>query len=77
MNMLPFESLKKHDNPAGIRIGVQEMTRFGMKEPEMARIAELMHACVAKKQDVLAEVKKFREGFREIRFSYDDASTEG
>jgi len=76
MNMLPFEPLKKHDNPAGVRIGVQEMTRFGMKEPEMARIAELMHACVAKKQDVLDEVKKLREEFRDVQFSFDNFSEE-
>jgi glycine hydroxymethyltransferase len=28
MNMLPHESLSAHDHPDGIRIGVQEMTRF-------------------------------------------------
>ena len=34
MNLLPFESLDQVSNPAGIRLGVQEMTRFGMKEAE-------------------------------------------
>ena len=42
MNMLPHESLSAHDHPDGIRIGVQEMTRFGMGEDEMVRIAELI-----------------------------------
>ncbi|MCK5343790.1 MAG: serine hydroxymethyltransferase, partial [Candidatus Heimdallarchaeota archaeon] len=31
MNLLPFEPLANVKNPAGVRIGVQEMTRFGMK----------------------------------------------
>ena len=30
MNLLPFEPLENVENPAGMRIGVQEMTRFGM-----------------------------------------------
>ena len=36
MNLLPHEPLENVANPAGIRLGVQEMTRFGMKEAEMA-----------------------------------------
>ncbi len=28
MNMLPHEPLRNHDRPEGIRLGVQEMTRF-------------------------------------------------
>ena len=28
MNMLPHEPLRNHDRPEGIRIGVQEMTRY-------------------------------------------------
>jgi len=72
MNMLPFEPLSRHDNPAGIRIGVEEMTRFGMKEPEMERIAELMFECVGMGKSVADEVKKFREGFQSVRYSFDD-----
>jgi len=74
MNMLPFESLARHDNPAGVRIGVQEMTRFGMKEPEMERIAELMHECVGEGKEVLEAVKKLRERFQTVGYSFDDAS---
>ena len=32
-----FESLDQVNNPAGIRLEVQEMTRFGMKEPEITQ----------------------------------------
>jgi glycine/serine hydroxymethyltransferase len=38
MSMLPHEPLRNHDRPEGIRIGVQEMTRFGMGEPASFRI---------------------------------------
>ncbi|MCK7483697.1 MAG: EamA family transporter [Candidatus Moduliflexus flocculans] len=72
MNMLPHEPLSNHDRPDGIRIGVQEMTRFGMGEPEMGRIAELIHECIVGKKDVKEEVNRFRSQFREVRYSYDN-----
>lgn len=72
MNMLPHEPLSNHDRPEGIRIGVQEMTRFGMGEQEMARIAELIHACIMGKKDVKEEVNRFRAQFGEVRYSYDN-----
>ena len=72
MNLLPFEPLARHDNPAGVRIGVQEMTRFGMKEPEMERIAELIYDCVVEGERVLDDVKKFRGAFQTIHYSFDN-----
>jgi len=72
MNMLPHEPLSNHDRPDGIRIGVQEMTRFGMGEQEMGQIAELIHACIVGKKDVKEEVNRFRAQFREVRYSYDN-----
>jgi glycine hydroxymethyltransferase len=72
MNMLPHEPLSSHDRPDGIRIGVQEMTRFGMGAAEMERIAELIHAAVVGRQDVKEDVNRFRSQFREVRYSYDN-----
>lgn len=72
MNMLPHEPLSSHDRPEGIRIGVQEMTRFGMAEAEMGRIAHLIHECIVGKKDVKEEVNRFRAEFREVRYSYDN-----
>ena len=74
MNMLPFESLARHDNPAGIRIGTQEMTRFGMKEAEMDVIAGLIHECLAQGKEVLGAVKELRTTFQKVCYSFDDAS---
>jgi glycine hydroxymethyltransferase len=72
MNMLPHEPLSNHDRPEGIRIGVQEMTRFGMGEQEMQRIAELIHECIVGKKDVKEEVNRFRSQFSEVRYGYDN-----
>ncbi|MCX5901408.1 MAG: serine hydroxymethyltransferase [Proteobacteria bacterium] len=73
MNMLPHEPLSNHDHPDGVRIGVQEMTRLGMKEPEMERIAVLMQECVMKNMPVKDEVNTFRDQYQDVKYSYDDA----
>ena len=71
MNMLPHEPLSAHDRPEGIRIGVQEMTRFGMGEDEMARIAELIKECLIDRKSVKEEVNRFRSEYQEVKYSYD------
>ena len=42
MNLLPGEPAKNALDPRGIRLGVQEMTRYGMGPDEMDEIAEFM-----------------------------------
>ena len=76
MNMLPHEPLKNHDRPEGIRIGVQEMTHFGMGEQEMDRIAELIKECIIDKKPVKEEVNRFRSKFQKVHYSYDDITQE-
>lgn len=71
MNMLPHEPLSAHDHPDGIRIGVQEMTRFGMGEDEMVRIAELIKECIIDKKSVKEEVNRFRSDYQCVKYSYD------
>ncbi len=73
MNLLPFESLSHHDNPAGVRIGVQEMTRVGMKEAEMQQTADLIAAVLMDGKRVGEEVKKMRAKFQKVQYSFDDA----
>jgi len=72
MNLLPHEPLVDAGNPSGIRIGVQEMTRFGMKEPEMHEIAVFFKKCLREGAFIAEEVKEFRKGFQQVRYSFDD-----
>ncbi len=76
MNMLPHEPLKNHDRPDGIRIGVQEMTRIGMGEEEMGRIAELIKECIVDKKSVKEEVNRFRSNYQDVYYSYDTIQRE-
>jgi glycine hydroxymethyltransferase len=71
MNLLPSEPLDRVTAPAGVRMGVQEMTRVGMKEPEMERIAELFKKCLMEKKFVGDEVKEFRSKYQEVCYSFD------
>ena len=76
MNMLPHEPLRNHDRPEGIRIGVQEMTRFGMGEQEMDHIAKLIKECIIDNKPVKEEVNRFRSQYRKVHYSYDENNQE-
>jgi len=71
MNLLPFEPLDHVTSPAGLRLGVQEMTRVGMKEPEMDVIAGFFKRALLDKKFVGDEVKEFRSKYRDVRYSFD------
>ena len=70
MNLLPGEPRKNARNPSGLRLGVQEMTRFGMDEQAMGRIAELFAACLLEKRDTNADCKDLRAQYPQIRYGY-------
>lgn len=71
-NMLPWDRPEDIKNPSGIRLGVQEATRWGMKEDEMKQIAEFMRMVVIDKKDprwVREKVKEFRRNYIEIHYA--------
>ncbi|HEY82477.1 MAG TPA: glycine cleavage system aminomethyltransferase GcvT [Dehalococcoidia bacterium] len=53
---------------SGLRTGVQEMTRFGMKEADFAELAEYMAAVILDGKDVAEEVARFRERFTKMQY---------
>ena len=60
-------------NPSGIRIGVQELTRVGMKEKEIEKIAKFFKEVILEKKDTektRKEVIKFRKNFQKIRYCF-------
>jgi glycine hydroxymethyltransferase len=76
MNLLPFEPLENVTNPAGIRIGVQEMTRMGMKETEMRQIALFFKQCLMEGKYVGEDVLEFRGAYQKVHYSYDEHLTD-
>jgi len=70
-NLLPGEEVKKVFKPKGIRIGVQEMTRYGMTETEMGLIASLLHKVIVRKENpkhIAKEASEMRSGFHEVKY---------
>jgi len=53
---------------SGIRMGVQEMTRFGMKEKDFDVLSGLIADVVMRNKNVKEGVKEFRKNFLEMKF---------
>ena len=51
-----------------LRMGVQEMTRFGMKEDDFAQLAEYMSQVIVKGRSMAKEISQFRKRFIEMRY---------
>ena len=64
-NMLPGDQDPR--NPSGLRIGVQEMTRFGMTEREMEELA-LLIADAIRGKGVKNAVNRLRARFVEMHY---------
>jgi len=53
---------------SGIRMGVQEMTRFGMKQNDFKTLAGYVADVVIRNQDTKEEIKKSREQFLQMQY---------
>ncbi len=72
-NLLPKDPPTAITNPSGIRIGVQEMTRFGMREEEMKTIAQFIKRIIdgEEPEKVRKEVIEFRREYQRVHYGYD------
>lgn len=64
-NMLPGDTDPR--NPSGLRIGVPEMTRFGMDEQAMGELAQLLHDGIRGK-NVKEQVHALRARYIEMKY---------
>jgi aminomethyltransferase len=53
-----------------LRMGVSEMTRFGMEEDDFRSLAGLIHDVVINHSNVIDKVREFRERFLDLRFCF-------
>ena len=71
-NLLPWDPPEAVKDPSGLRLGVQEMTRFGMGRDEMKQIAELIARVLIKKEEpekVRKDVIEFRKNYVKVRYT--------
>jgi glycine hydroxymethyltransferase len=72
-NLLPSDGPENWDYPSGLRIGTTEVTRWGMKEPEMERIADLIADQLMGRRPVAAvqrDAVALRRAFPKLQYCY-------
>lgn len=57
---------------SGIRLGVSEMTRFGMKETDFEALACIMADVIQKGVDASGDVEQFRSRFLDMAYCFND-----
>ncbi len=70
-NLLPWDTSSV--KPNGVRVGTQELTRLGMREVQMAEVAELMARVAIKKEAperVAADVAELRKDFNTVHYCF-------
>lgn len=70
-NLLPWDTSPV--KPSGVRLGTQELTRLGMKEPQMREAAELIVRVAGKGESpeaVAADVKALRKEFNTVHYCF-------
>jgi len=75
-NLLPYDikAGRHFEAPGGIRCGVAEVTRLGMREPDMEEVADLMTRVVVKgegSQSVAKDVAEFRKSFNRVHYAFE------
>lgn len=78
-NLLPWDIKEGRHfmHPGGIRMGVSEVTRLGMKEPEMNEIAGFTKRVVMDKEapeKVARDVAEFRKAYQKVRYCFENTT---
>ncbi len=72
-NLIPTDRAEDWDRPGGLRIGTTEVTRWGMQEPEMAQIADLIADVLHGRRDpapVQRDVVALRRAFPTLHYCF-------
>jgi len=71
-----LKAKRHYMHPGGIRLGTSEITRLGMKEPEMKEIASMIKdVVIAKKEpsEITTKVAEFRKEFQKTQYCFDNS----
>ncbi|MEM1520108.1 MAG: serine hydroxymethyltransferase [Candidatus Korarchaeum sp.] len=81
-NLLPWDIKRGRSfrDPGGLRLGVAELTRLGMREDEMMEIAKLYRRVLLDKEDpkkVAESVAELRRRFRNVKYAFEEGPAYG
>jgi glycine hydroxymethyltransferase len=74
-NLVPGDQPKDWDRPSGLRMGTIEVTRLGLREPDMATIADFITRVLVKNEPpevVAKDVEHFRLPQQVIYYNFDN-----
>ncbi len=76
-NLLPWDIKRGRSfkDPGGLRLGVSELTRLGMKEEEMRLVAKLYRKVLLDREDpskVAKEIEDLRKNFRTVKYTFEE-----
>ncbi|MTK64492.1 MAG: serine hydroxymethyltransferase [Methanobacterium sp.] len=71
-NLFPWDDVNRSDDPSGIRIGTQEITRRGLKEAEMAEIAQFIKKVTVDGKNVKEDVTEFINQYTTVKYAFKD-----
>ena len=60
-----------------LRLGVSEMTRFGMAETDFQELASLISEVIVKNAQVKPRIEKMRQRFQDLKFCFSEKEFEG
>ena len=72
-NLLPWDTSKDSQDPSGLRIGTQEVTRIGFGKSEMKEIAKIMGDLLIRHADpesIRLRAETLKSNFREIKYCF-------
>jgi glycine hydroxymethyltransferase len=72
-NLLPYDNQDDRDNPSGLRIGFQDVTRRGFKEGDIKHLCDLMLSVMKRKRtpaEVKADVIVLKKEFKQVKYGF-------
>jgi len=72
-NLLPYDDQKNKENPSGIRIGFQDVTRRGFRESDIKHLCDLMLSVIKGKKapsEVRRDVIALRRSFERVKYGF-------
>jgi glycine hydroxymethyltransferase len=72
-NLLPYDDQSNRDNPSGLRIGFQDVTRRGFREGDIKHLCDLMLSVITGKRkpsEVKEEVLALKKEFNQVKYGF-------
>jgi glycine hydroxymethyltransferase len=72
-NLLPYDNQDDRDNPSGLRIGFQDITRRGFKESDVKHLCDLMLSVMKEKckpSEIKERVIALKKEFNKVKYGF-------